>query len=330
MNLSLFELILKIKVQKFFLGLLQFKRCRMTTQNLILLTSPPASGKTYWITSLKEALPDSSILVISPLRALADECQDKWQGSILVMTPEEWLGKKTYCDIVILDEFHLFFYWGDSFRPLMWECFYELSANSQLVFALTATLSQLMKKEVEYVKTQFVSLTRNDLGHQILKYQTPSYVKCPDKKWILDLLFSEKKNQDVKLIFCQFREEVFQLERLLTEKGFKCISCVGGESKFMAQKLKINPCPDYIISTTVLSHGVNLPKLEKIFFTYKVSNIDFWIQMVARGGRKGEAYKVYALEKPFVLPWSQWKNLCQLGFLWLKLKLSVEFCLAAK
>jgi hypothetical protein len=75
---------------------------------------------------------------------------------------------------------------------------------------------------------------------------------------------------------------------------------------------------------------VNLPKLEKIFFTYKVSNIDFWIQMVARGGRKGEAYKVYALEKPFVLPWSQWKNLCQLGFLWLKLKLSVEFCLAAK
>ena len=78
------------------------------SQYLIVLTSPPASGKTHWISKLKEAKSDQ-LLVISPLRALADECREKWGDSIQVMTPEEWLGKKTFSETVIFDEFHLFF-----------------------------------------------------------------------------------------------------------------------------------------------------------------------------------------------------------------------------
>jgi superfamily II DNA or RNA helicase len=76
----------------------------------------------------------------------------------------------------------------------------------------------------------------------------------------------------------------------------------------MSERLKSQPNPDFIISTTVLSHGVNLPKIEKLFFTYKVENPDLWIQMVARGGRKGEEFQVFALEEPIGLFWSSWKN----------------------
>lgn len=250
----------------------------------------------------------TTFLVVSPLRALADECRLKWGERIKVVTPEEWLTNKTFADVVIFDEFHLYFYWGDTFRPLMWEMFYEVSEFSKLTILLTATLSSEMRDEIRYFETHFDSMFWVDQGNLQLKFSPFRYVKAPSKKWLIEVLASEEKGLNVKLIFCQYREEVFQMEKELLKKGFTCITCVGGESRFMASKLRACPQPDFIISTTVLSHGVNLPTIRKIYFTYKVSNIDFWIQMVARGGRRGDAYEVFALEKPYTIPWNFWMN----------------------
>jgi ATP-dependent DNA helicase RecQ len=294
-------------------------------QQLLVLTSPPASGKTYWIASLKEALGDIEILVISPLRALADECREKWGSRIHVMTPEEWLGKRLYADVVIFDEFHLFFYWGDSFRPLMWEMFFEISLHTKLSILLTATLSPAMIDEIKNFSSQFDTLEWIDRGNQILKFKPRKYIKANSRRWIMDQIFHQKKNHKPKLIFCKFRNEVFDLEAKLVKDGFSCLTCVGGESKFMAGKLSQMPSPDYIVCTTVLSHGVNLPKIEKLYFTYKVENPDFWIQMVARGGRKGEEFQVFALEKPIGLEWGVWRNSFQLFILDIELKVSSFF-----
>lgn len=288
----------------------------MKHQDLILVTSPPASGKTYWIETFARAYP-GKILVISPLRALADECRDKWKNTIEIMTPEEWLGKRTSCEVVIFDEFHLFFYWGDSFRHRMWEAFYDLSTSASLTILLTATLFQEMKDEITLFSTHFDSLFWIDHGNQILKYRPLRYIKAPSRKWVLKQIENEEENSSVKLIFCKYRNEVFEMERQLTKQGFSCLTCVGGESKFFKDKLKHRPQPDFIISTTVLSHGVNLPRIKKIFFLYQVNNIDFWIQMVARGGRRGESYEVFALEKPLNLKWSFWQN--SIHVLWLTL-----------
>lgn len=282
------------------------------SQDLIILTSPPASGKTYWISKLQEVEKSDQLLVISPLRALADECREKWGESILVMTPEEWLSKKTFRRSVIFDEFHLFFYWGDSFRPLMWEVFFEISLSTTRTWLLTATLSEAMRQEICYFSSQFDRILWLDHGNQILKYKPTSYIKAPDKKWIRSQIENETTGKDVKLVFCQYREEVFSYARRLTSLGFSCLTCVGGESKYMAKKLKNNPSPDFIISTTVLSHGVNLPDIKKIFFLYEVNNLDFWIQMTARGGRRGENYKVIALDVPQGLEWNPWQNYIQI------------------
>ena len=91
--------------------------------NLLIFTAPPASGKTYFIGNFLTHL-NQIPLVICPLRALADECCAKWGEDCVVMTPEEWLRKKNRSKIVIFDEFHLYFYWGDSFRHSMWEACY--------------------------------------------------------------------------------------------------------------------------------------------------------------------------------------------------------------
>lgn len=115
---------------------------------LLILTAPPASGKTHLISNLISHLDDIP-LVISPLRVLANECLSKWKGKCVVMTPEEWLIKKPIHRVVILDEFHLFFYWGDSFRPLMWEAFYGLTLKAELMIVLTATLTEKMVEDIK-------------------------------------------------------------------------------------------------------------------------------------------------------------------------------------
>ena len=240
----------------------------------------------------------------------------------MVMTPEEWMGKKVFPEIVIFDEFHLLFYWGDSFRPLMWEMFFEISERTKLTFLLTATLSESMREEVKEFTTQFDKIFWHDHGNQILKYTPTKYIVGPSKKWITDQIEAQPPDHDVKLIFCQYRQEVFEMEKRLMAQGFSCVTCVGGEAKFMPDKLKLNPSPDYIISTTVLSHGVNLPDIKKIYFLYQISNLDFWIQMVARGGRRGEDFEVIALEKPHDLAWNFWSNSWHVIILSLKQKIS--------
>ena len=224
------------------------------------------------------------------------------------MTPEEWLGKKVKASVIIFDEFHLYYYWGDSFRPLMWEAFYEISLHSSLSIALTATLSEVMQFEISHFGSNFNSIFWVDYGNQGLKFKPNKYIKAPSKEWLMKQITSESKDDGVKLIFCPFREQVIELEKKLSGIGFDCLSCVGGEGSMMIQKLSINPDPDFIICTTVLSHGVNLPSLKKIYFLYAVNNLDFWIQMIARGGRRGEPYEVFSLENPHDLDWNRWQN----------------------
>lgn len=295
----------------------------MDRKKLLILTSPPASGKTYWIQSFQEQWAER-LLVISPLRALANECIEKNGSTTDFMTPEEWMVKKTRREVVIIDEFHLFFYWGDTFRPVMWEAFFEISLHADLVILLTATLSPDMCDELKNFSLHFDEVNWLDRGNQRLKFFPSRYVKALSKEWILEEIRCSKKKESVKLIFCEYRNEVFQLEKELCSLGYQCISCVGGEASEMAKKLKDNPSPDFIISTTVLSHGVNLPDIQKIFFTYPLKNMDFWIQMVARGGRRGEKYEVYALERPYNLKYSRIKNIFILFLLTLRQKLSAR------
>lgn len=112
---------------------------------------------------------------------------------------------------------------------------------------------------------------------------------------IKSLLYSSTTN-GVKLVFCKYRNEVVELTQLFNKVGIKSLGCVGGETgKFQVELAK---CSDLkiIFATSALSHGVNLPSIAEVYLTYKVSCIDFWIQMVGRGGRKGEQFQLHTME----------------------------------
>jgi len=289
-------------------------------KDLLILTSPPASGKTYWINEFHRELAEPDLLILSPLRALADECREKWGDSPRVMTPEEWMKKKYFPKTIIVDEFHLNFYWGDTFRPLMWEVFFELASCCELMVLLTATLNSEMQEEMKTFRSEFDEIQWCDLGNQILRNRPERYFRLPHRE-MMESAILHVRCTGVKLIFCEFREDVFHWEKFLKERGHKVVSCVGGEAAGFAKKLAEEKGLEYIVATTVLSHGVNLPSISKIFFLYKVHNLDFWVQMVARGGRRGERYEVYALENPHVIIWNSWRN--HLTVTWLRIKLGI-------
>lgn len=265
--------------------------------HLIVLTAPPASGKTYLVHSLIKDL-NQKPLVLAPLKALVEECRLGWGENALVMTPEEWAMTKPNREVVIIDEFHLNFYWGDTFRATMWETFYEVSGNCRLMILMTATLNESMRQEISFYTTTFDSIYWADFGNQRLKYFPKKIILAPSSAWLNRLVLTLPPEKKVNLIFCEYRSEVTEWKKCLEEKGYQVWSCVGGEASTFAKKVQTGGSPQFIVATTVLSHGVNLPRVHRIWFTYKVSNLDFWIQMAARGGRRGEDFDIYCLDNP--------------------------------
>jgi ATP-dependent DNA helicase RecQ len=301
-----------------------------------LLTAPVASGKTRLVVEFyKEE--DFKIIYLSPLRALAnevfsnlkktgekniflaggdlllDECHEsflKAKKSFLITTAEllsegliEELFNRDQKVIFVIDEFHLFYHWGEGFRPVLHDKFLAILNFYFPILAVTATMDEAvmekMKNDLKYYQDFWIHL---DYGNHEL-HRTPSSLvsfKGLKPHYIQKAFWREirqKKDEDIFLYFCAYRSQVDELVDRARRLGFKAIGCVGGEvESFLKQVEESEGKIDCIFSTTTLSHGVNLPEIKKVFIDYEVKNYDFWLQMIGRGGRQGSEYQVYTTD----------------------------------
>jgi len=203
--------------------------------------------------------------------------------------------------VFIFDEAHLLFYWGESFRPRLTEVMENVLACAPATFFLSATINDEIKvkliKQVEYNYEHFYQV---NFGNQELKNMPTKIYIYPKRKltWLLnDLYYSDNKR--VKLVFCRYRNQVKEMEQILRHKGFNVLSCIGGEASEFTQKLINIEKLDIIVATSVVSHGVNLPAIEKIYFLYKIDNLDFYLQMIGRGGRDGSSFELHTLNSNY-------------------------------
>ncbi len=274
----------------------------------------------------------NKIIFVSPLRALAEEFScvvgkgsvflskrsesreklglfHKRARSILVVIPE-LVGSDLYDLIkeqqdilVVLDEFHLYYYWGLSFRPQMWEVYMGLINSSSRILALTATLDKKILNDWEndslQIEQQKVII---DLGNQKLKnapFKIHYYPSLLNGRYHLRLRLIHEtlpNKSGTILLFVRLRHQVDFWVDFFKKRGVDALGCKGGEVTLFVERLDVENPPQIIVATTAISHGVNLPPLSQIFIDYKVANLDFWIQMVGRGGRKGECYEVHTLD----------------------------------
>ncbi|ATH09008.1 hypothetical protein BIY24_13945 [Halobacteriovorax marinus] len=296
-----------------------------------LMLAPPGWGKTTLVLDLYEKF-NGRIIFVSPLRALAEEFVNRATHlrNVLSLSDREGLEEKLkkfsskkkgllVCtaerlgsDLIerfskektlfIFDEFHLFYYWGQSFRPLLWERAMEVSNNQGSILGLTATMDEeVLKSWSEDFSLGVEERFLINLGNQRL-FNHPSVItnynlagKMVFQRNFINIL--KKQEKGTILYFCRFRTEVDMWLEFCFRHKISAIGCVGGEVESFLNNLESNPRPRCIFSTSALSHGVNLPIISKVFLSYEIENKDFWIQMVGRGGRDGSCYHVYEMEK---------------------------------
>lgn len=302
-----------------------------------LLTAPVASGKTRMVVEFYREN-DFKIIYLSPLRALANEVYSnlkireeknvylaggenklediyklfiKKQKAFLVTTiellNEEFIEEIFFREqkvIFVIDEFHLFYHWGEGFRPLLHDRFLSLLNHEYPVLAVTATMDKnvmdSLKKDLGFYQDFWIHL---DYGNHQL-HREPTRVMCFNglkPSFIHKAFWREmraKKEDDIFLYFCAYRSQVDELVSRAKRHGFRALGCVGGEvGDFLTELQKQEGKVDCIFSTTTLSHGVNLPEIKKVFIDYEVKNFDFWLQMIGRGGRQGNEYQVYSIDR---------------------------------
>lgn len=301
-----------------------------------LVTAPPGWGKTYkTLFALKKL--DINIVFIFPLRALCDEVylsatqmgintinlrsSRDWEVikqkefQLTLCTPELFPGVEYFKNVIfILDEFHLFYYWGESFRNQLLEVYYDIASGANPLILLTATASmEIMEKTSRDLTINYRDIVHINITNQKLKNSPDKIFYYPRffKKWMVDDYLYDV-GDGCSLIFCQYREEVRFLGKELQAKGFNVLTCVGGEAKEFVQNLMSSEKVQFIVATSVISHGVNLPQIKKIYLTYNVEKIDFYIQMVGRGGRDGSKFELHTRNLNYFRKSEIFKGICYL------------------
>lgn len=297
-------------------------------QSFTLFMAPPAWGKT----SLLLGLPGAWVFV-SPLRALAEELGERlknegykvkilrqrgakeWEqfstdpSGILIATVETLpttipLHVRQKC-FFVLDEFHLFLQWGESFRPILLEKFFAWAHQGLRFLALTATMKDREINEVKvWVSHSFDHIFIIDVGNNRFLRRPKKIIKYGFKTLRLQRLIVWHALQSEKrgIIFCRTRAEVARWHDWFLRQKITCLACVGGEVAAFREELK-NKNSVWIVTTSALSHGVNLPSFSDVYITYDPKCSSMWLQMAARGGRRGEEFTVHTVGKLSLKTW---------------------------
>ena len=299
-----------------------------------LLMAPPAWGKT-WLLLQHIERGNGVWIFLSPLRALANEfydncgnisarylikCRADWKEvkggknalpTLIVTTPEclrvdgiENLARGRQVSIIV-DEFHLFYLWGHSFRPTMWDSLLALSCRGFSFVALSATMNEtLLRQWRRDFSLACDILVEIDVGNRRFKYFpqriyyfSPWGKRMLERRFLFLLLARQRIGKGkTMLYFCRYRRQVDSWVSFCRRRGILAVGCKGGEVEFFIEEMAaLSHTPVVIFSTTALSHGVNLPQIDKVFLSYVVESEDFWLQMATRGGRNGENFQIYTL-----------------------------------
>ena len=291
--------------------------------SLTIFIAPPAWGKTSLLLEL-----DAPWIFVSPLRALAEEFAQRltqlnrkvrilrkrndhaWvefaknpQG-ILVATPEtlpSHLPAKVISEcVLVLDEFHLFQTWGEEFRPLLREQLYAWANLGARILGLSATIEVDQMSEIKaWLAHGFDFIFIIDLGNMRFK-NAPEKIYRYGKNLLAmkrRIYWESKVTRSKGIIFCKTRHQVKHWIHWFSSQRLNALACVGGQVEGFRLELENNQNVQWIITTSALSHGVNLPSFDHVFIDHRPNLESMWIQMAARGGRKGEKFYLHCMDK---------------------------------
>jgi len=291
-------------------------------ESVTFFLAPMGWGKTRSVWDL--AKQGEKIVFVSPLRSIIeqlkerdgvayfreemtkDKCIDLFlkskKDNIFLVTPESLSEKikqriMSHNFLFVLDEFHLFYDWGESFREKLFEFYRDLVCEQRRILGMSASITDNLKdKIIEDLGVNNPSVTFIDVGN--FEFNNPPAMLISLKDIILKiilwahLLFYFKGRM---IIFVSTRKCVSIWKERLRQMGIDSHCCVGGEVRDFTQR-ELRKNPRIIISTSALSHGVNIVDIKRVFVLYRPEEATIF-QMFGRGGRFGESFKVFTLCK---------------------------------
>ena len=112
-------------------------------------------------------------------------------------------------------------------------------------------------------------------------------------KAVCEELKKNKENGKQKIVFCQFRKEIDQVERLLKEAGFNTASVDGRTPKYMREEYLTSKTIDVLILQIQTGcEGLNLQTFSEVYFVTPHWNPAVEDQAVARCHRIGQQNEV--------------------------------------
>jgi superfamily II DNA helicase RecQ len=265
-------------------------------QTFQLLIAPPAWGKTRLFQSWL-AENEARFLLVAPLRALATEIQASCPRAWVALPEElralDWeaLARERPDLVVVWDEVHLVYEWGLSFRHALLEAWYGFCVSGLAGVGLTATLTgevELFLRDT--LRENHHHLLTGDAGNFLFKHRPTGWCWAP-RPWVEELL--REKLPGRTLIFCRHRQEVDRWCARFSARGIRAWGCKGGETREFSRRLGTEAPPDVIVATSCLSHGVNLPALDRVVLLDRQAPAWMVHQMRTRAGRRGEAFEVW-------------------------------------
>lgn len=293
-----------------------------SSKSMTLFMAAMGWGKTRSVWSLAEM--GEKIVFVSPLRSIVEEQKSRElvyfftqerskkevldefiktkKGAILLVTPESLnssLKEILFSNelLFVLDEFHLFYEWGNTFRENLMDFYIDILCANKRLLALSASMEEEL---IETIKDEVLAMGYSiyiiDVGNFKFKFNPKHMFEMRQMPltilmWFCILLYTRGRI----LIFLDTRRNVFEFSEKLRQLGIASSYCVGGEvSSFVERENRVKN--RVIISTSALSHGVNLRDIRKVFIMYQPKK-SVHFQMLGRGGRFGEGFSAYTLFK---------------------------------